>query len=319
MAPSIDVIVPLHGGWPVTERCLASLARQSAAHTVVAVDNASPDDSLARLRAEWPDVRVLELGANRGFAVACNAALAATSGEIVVLMNNDVEADPPFLERLAGSLAGEPRAGMAAPLLLHPGRERIDSVGIVADPTLAGFARLQGRPAADARADGGLLLGPIGAAAAYRREALTAVGGLDERIFMYGEELDLALRLRAAGWDALAVLESVGVHLGSASAGRRSAWQREQTGFGRGYLLRRWGVLRSRMAPRALLTEAIVVAGDLAVSRDLAALRGRLRGWRGARGQERRRAPAAALDHSIGLLGSMRLRRADYDDGGLRS
>ncbi len=314
MAPSFDVIIPLHGGWAVTERCLASLAAQTVAHRVVAVDNASPDDSVARLRAGWPNVEVLDMGANRGFAAACNAGLAATGGELVVLMNNDVEADPEFLERLGAVFARDARCGMVAPLLLRPGRRRIDSVGIVADPTLAGFARMQGRPAAESQAPGGVLLGPIGAAAAYRRSALEEVGGLDEGIFMYGEELDLAFRLRVAGWRAEAALDAVAVHLGSASAGRRSSWQREQMAFGRGYLLRRWGVLRSPAVARALLTEAIVVAGDLVLSRDLAALRGRVRGYRAARGSPPRRPPSDGVDRALSLRRSLELRRGDYED-----
>lgn len=314
MAPSFDVIVPLHGGWPVTERCLASLATQTVAHRVVAVDNASPDDSVARIRAGWPGVEVVELGANRGFAAACNAGLAATEGELVVLMNNDVEADPAFLERLGTAFARDARCGMVAPLLLRPDRRRIDSVGIVADLTLAGFARMQGLPAEESDAPGGVLLGPIGAAAAYRRSAVAEAGGLDEGIFMYGEELDLALRMRAAGWRADAALDAVAVHLGSASAGRRSSWQREQMAFGRGYLLRRWGVLRSRVGARAFLTEAVVVAGDLMLSRDLAALRGRVRGYRAARGSPPRRPPSDGLDRDLGLRQSLELRRGDYLD-----
>jgi N-acetylglucosaminyl-diphospho-decaprenol L-rhamnosyltransferase len=312
MAPSIDVIIPVYGGWRLTQRCLESLRAQTAEHRAVVVDNASPDDTLDRLRAHWAEVDVIEMGANRGFAAACNAAIAVTDGEAVVLLNNDVEADPDFLERLVAPLGRDPKCGMVAPLLLRPGRQQIDSVGIVADATLAGFARLQGAARDEAGAANGRLLGPIGAAAAYRRTALSGVGGLDERIFMYGEELDLALRIRATGWEAASAVDAVAVHLGGGSAGQRSRWQREQTGFARGYLLRRWGVLGTRAAVRALLTEAIVVAGDLAISRDPAALRGRLRGWRAARGLSRRIASPAGIERTLPFLASLRMRRGDY-------
>ena len=75
---------------------------------------------------------------------------------------------------------------------------------------------------------------------------------------------------------------AVGVHLGSATYGQRGKRQQRLAGFSRGYLLRRYGVLRSRAALRALVTEAIVVVGDLVISHDLAALHGRLAGWHAA-------------------------------------
>jgi N-acetylglucosaminyl-diphospho-decaprenol L-rhamnosyltransferase len=140
----------------------------------------------------------------------------------------------------------------------------------------------------------------------------TEVGGLDEAIFAYAEDLDLALRLRGAGWGTSAVADAVGIHLGSATHGHRTAWQRRHAGFARGYLLRRYGVLKGRQAIRALTTEAAVVIGDAALSRDLAALSGRLRGWHSARGLARRRAPADALDPAIGMRDSFALRTGVY-------
>jgi N-acetylglucosaminyl-diphospho-decaprenol L-rhamnosyltransferase len=317
MGASIDVIIPVHGGWGLTQRCLDSLARQTAAHRTVVVDNASPDDTVGQLRAGWADIDLVEMGANRGFAAACNRGFATTDGDVVVLLNNDIEADPDFLERLAAPLRRDPRCGMVAPYLLRPGRERIDSVGILSDRTLAGFSRLHGAPPNMASSSDEHLLGPTGAAAGYRRKALEEVGGLDEQIFMYGEDLDLALRIRAAGWTAVPAIDAVAVHVGGASAGVRSAWQREQMGFARGYLLRRWGMLRSRAAVRTLVTETLVVVGDLAISRDTAAFRGRLRGWRSARGMTRRSAPADGIDRNIGFMKSLRMRRGVYHEAHL--
>ena len=116
------------------------------------------------------------------------------------------------------------------------------------------------------------------------------------------EDFDLALRLRSAGWRTVVAADAVGVHLGSATHGHRSAWQRRHGGFGRGYVLRRYGVLRGRTAPRTLVTEAVVVLGDLAISRDLAALRGRLAGWRAAPGARGWR--AAGRGDRLGALAS---------------
>jgi N-acetylglucosaminyl-diphospho-decaprenol L-rhamnosyltransferase len=157
------------------------------------------------------------------------------------------------------------------------------------------------------------MLRAAGPAAGYRRSAWDQVRGLDETIFAYMEDFDLALRMRAAGWKTAMAADAVGVHLGSATHGHRSAWQRRHGGFGRGYLLRRYGLLRGRTAARTLATEAVVVVGDLVVSRDLAALRGRVSGWRAGRDRARLpRPPAEAIDPTIGFRDSLALRRGVY-------
>jgi N-acetylglucosaminyl-diphospho-decaprenol L-rhamnosyltransferase len=126
--------------------------------------------------------------------------------------------------------------------------------------------------------------------------------------------VDLALRIRAAGWSTAAAMDAVAVHIGSATAVTRSAWQRYQGGFARAYFLRRYGILRGREALRAIATEGIVVAGDAAVySHDFAALRGRVAGWRAAGGKPcAPRPPREAIDRRITFLKSLKLRRVLY-------
>ncbi len=311
MAASIDVVVPVHDHYALTCECLAHLARQTAAHRAIVVDDGSSDGTPDRLRRDWPEVTVIELGANYGYTKAVNRGVSAGAGEHLVLLNNDVRLHPDCLELLVAPLHDEPRVGSVAATMLTPGETRIDSVGVTADATLAGFARLQGRPIADAKSPDPVLTGPEGTAGAYRRIAWEQVGGLDETIVAYMEILDLALRLRTAGWVATSAPEARGVHLGSSTYGRRSARQRRMAGFSRGYLLRRYGVLRSRAGARTLLTETAVVAGDLAVCHDLQALRGRMQGWRAGAGLQRHaRPPDEAIDRSISLWKSLRLRRA---------
>lgn len=312
MTTSIDVVVPTFNGWDLTRRCLLRLREQTVSHVVVVADNASTDGTPERVRSEFPEVRIVELERNLGFPVACNRGVAAGDGEVVVLLNNDVECEADFLERLVSRLVDE-RVGMVAAVLVRPGAEEIDGVGLTADVTLAGFARLDGRPVQEAALGRPVVTGPSGGAAAYRRTAWESAGGLDERIFIYAEDLDLAFRLRAAGWEAAVAADAVGVHLGSVTMGLRSSWQRYQAGFSRGYLLRRYGVLRSSVVIRALVTEAMVVVGDAAISRDVSAARGRVAGWRAARGLPRRPSPSPdALDSDIGFRESLRLRRRAY-------
>ncbi len=310
---SIDVVIVAYNRYELTDSCLRHLQAQTIEHRVILVDNGSTDDTRARVSAEWPAVHVECFDQNRGFAEACNRGVAAGSGEIVVLLNNDVDTRPDFLERLVAPLAQDPQAGAVAALMLQPGEQLIDSAGLAADVTLGGFPRLQGLDAGQARSERPVLAGPAGTAAAYRRSAWEQVGGLDEAIFAYMEDFDLALRLRSAGWKAVVAADAVGVHLGSATHGHRSAWQRRHGGFGRGYMLRRYGLLRGRTAPRTLATEAVVVLGDLAISHDLSALRGRLSGWRAAAERPRLpRPPAAVIDSAISFRDSLALRRGVY-------
>ncbi len=313
MPGSIDVVIPTRNRFDLTESCLRHLEAQTVPHQAIVVDGGSTDATPARVRERWPSARVELLGASRGFAEACNRGVAAGAGEIVVLLNNDVDCRPDFLERLVAPFDADPRTGGVASLMLQPGERTIDSMGLCADVTLGAFPRLQGQPAARAGERSPVLACPAGAGAAYRRTAWLEVGGLDEAMFAYMEDFDLGLRIRAAGWRVVGAPEAVGVHLGSATHGHRSARQRRHGGFSRGYLLRRYGVLRGRAAGRAVLTEAIVSFGDLLISRDAAALRGRLAGWRAARGLPARTPPpAATIDADIGLRASLALRLGVY-------
>lgn len=305
-------MIPTSGRYDLTGNCLSHLARQTRPHTVIVSDNGGGEETAERLGREWPAVRLVRSNERLSFAVACNRGANAGAGEVVVLLNNDVYCRPDWLERLIAPLEAEPRTGSVACLLVQPGEQVIDSVGLCADPTLAGFPRLAGLPIARAGDARPRLAGPAGAAGAYRRTAWEQVGGLDEAIFAYSEDLDLALRLRAAGWGAAVVPEAVGTHLGSATHGHRTAWQRRHAGFARGYLLRRYGVMRGRQAPRALATEAAVALGDAIISRDLAALSGRVTGWRSAGSVARRIVPDGALDAEIGMRNSLALRTRIY-------
>ena len=313
MTRSIDVVVPTYNRWDLTESCLDHLRRQTAPHSVIVADNASTDGTPAHVRAAFPEAQVVELEENRGFSVACNAGARAGRAEVLVLLNNDVECRPDFLERLTVRL-DEGLTGSVAGLLLAGESGTIESFGVAVDRTLAGYPRLRGAPSAAAQRGGLVLAGPSGAAAAFRRDAWDDVGGLDEAVFAYGEDVDLALRLRGAGWLAAAAPEAVAIHRGSATAVHRSSAQRHAGGFSRGYFMRRYGVLRRRGALRALAVELIAVTGDAIVySHDLAALRGRLAGWRAAHGLPRHPAPPAnAIDHGIKFAESLRLRRAMY-------
>jgi N-acetylglucosaminyl-diphospho-decaprenol L-rhamnosyltransferase len=289
-----DVVVVTWRSGERVLRCLERLGEQDTPHATWVVDNASGDGTVEAIRRRFPDLHVLELEENAGFGRAVNAGAALGSADGVVLVNDDVELERGGLAALLEPFE-DPGVGMVAGLTTIPGSGLVDGFGIELDVTLAAYNRLRRRPA-----DGspGLLLGPSGGLAAYRRSAFEQAGGFDERLFAYGEDVDLALRLRGAGWEAAAAPGARGTHLGGASVGVDSPAQRFLAGFSRAFLLRRYGVLRGRHAPRALAIEALVVAAGVIRGRTLAHVRGRVAGWRAARG-ERLAVPPGSVDRGI--------------------
>jgi N-acetylglucosaminyl-diphospho-decaprenol L-rhamnosyltransferase len=302
------VYIPNYNGSHHLRRVLQSLREQSRPLDVVLVDNGSSDGSAALVREEFPEVSLLELGENLGFGPALNRAVRERPADPVIMLNNDTECEPRFAEALLEA-AGD--AEMAAGILLQeaaPGL--IDSAGVVADRTLMGFDYLHGEPlaAADAAPDP---LGPTGGAALYRLRAFEAAGGFDERIFLYYEDLDLALRLRAMGGACRLAAGARALHAYSASLGAGGGEKYARTGWSRGYMLRRYGVMsRPGLALRALACEAAICAGQLAIDRTAKGIGGRLRGWRAGAGLERREAnEASLLDISLSEALRMRKRR----------
>jgi N-acetylglucosaminyl-diphospho-decaprenol L-rhamnosyltransferase len=288
------VYIPNFNGAAWLPRTLQSLRGQTLRLDVVVVDNGSSDGSVAAVRADFPEVTVLELGENLGFGAALNRAVAAHPADGVALLNADVECAPEFCAALVGAL-GEGVEMVAGVLLQEREPGLIDSAGIVADRTLMGFDYLHGEPVAalDGAADP---LGPTGGAALYRRQAWEAVGGFDERIFLYYEDLDLALRIAAGGGRCRLAPGARALHAYSASLGAASGAKYARTGWSRGYLLRRYGVMRDpALALRALAGEAAIGAGQLLRDRTAAGIGGRLRGFRAGAGLPRREIGAAPL------------------------
>lgn len=282
MNARVVAVVPIYGRPEVVHDCLAALAA-SDIDQVICVDDGSPGGLGSKLKVAWPAFEFILLPKNKGFAVAANrgmvAALAAHA-DIIVLLNSDVIVVPDLAETCRHYLS-EPTVGSGAPILLR--RDGlIDSFGITLDCLCAGFVRYhgvsQGRVPLGSRTP---LLGPYGAAAVYRAAALEEVGLFDERIFMYGEELDLNLRLYARGWSTVEIPLIIGSHVGGATIGLGSSRQRELNGFARGFIMRKYAKsLGVGKLALAIFVEFLICVRSMLIARDLASTRGRVRGWR---------------------------------------
>ena len=179
--------------------------------------------------AEFPQVVLIRNAENRGFAVACNQGAAAAEGEYLVFLNNDTEPQPGWLEPLVGTADAHSTVGAVGSQLLFPdGRLQHAGVWIV-DNKVHGFLEGQHRwhgeaPAARPEAAVACAVQAVTAAAMLvRASAFEAVGGFDEGYWNGNEDIDLCLKLGAAGWQIVYQPASVVVHLESASGPERWA------------------------------------------------------------------------------------------------
>jgi hypothetical protein len=213
---SISVVVPNYNGERWLPGLLASLAVQTRApEEIVVVDNASPDGSRTLLADA--KVRLIALPSNTGFAHAANVGIGAATGELVALVNPDVELAPDWLARLAARFEDPLVVAAAGKMVSLADPREIYDAGDFVRRDGACLQRGRGR-----RDDGvydapGEVFGACAGAAMYRRAAVLEVGGLDERYFMYLEDADLALALRAAG-GRCAYEPAVARHAGGGSA-----------------------------------------------------------------------------------------------------
>jgi GT2 family glycosyltransferase len=196
--PSAAILVLNYNGRQHLASCLPSLAALDYPnHSVVVIDNGSTDGSLEYVRQAHPDVTLLPLGANRGFAPAYNIAVRQSPADVVVLLNNDTRVEPGWLSALMATLDRTGAAAAASTMLDWEG-QRIDFVGGL--PTFQGHAWQvdHGLPVGRAYTERPLLFGCAGSLA-VRREAFLQVGGFDDDFFVYFEDLDLGWRMSLAG------------------------------------------------------------------------------------------------------------------------
>ena len=218
------VIVNFNGG-ELVERSLEALAAQTRApDRTIVVDNASTDASPDRIAERFPEVELIRLERNAGFAGGNNAGVrAAADCEWVALLNPDAFPEPTWLERLLAAAEERPEYAFFGSLLLRADDpEQVDGTGDAYHVGGMAWRRDNGRPLAEAHLDPGEIFSPCAAAALYRRDVFLAAGGFDEALFAYYEDSDLAFRLRLLGERCFFVPDAVVRHVGFSTAGEES-------------------------------------------------------------------------------------------------
>ncbi len=231
---SVSVVIVSWNTCDLLENCLDALQRKRESSKqpiveIIVVDNASSDGSSHMVREKFPDVRLIQNRFNMGFATANNQAIRQSKGRFIMLLNSDTEVHVGALQKLTTFMDANLRAGACGARLLNgdgslqiachpmltPGREFwrlifMDQLWSKANYPISNWDTKMPRRVEVIK----------GACLLLRREALEQIGLLDERYYMYTEEVDLCYRLDQAGWELWYVPEAAVTHYGGASSGQ---------------------------------------------------------------------------------------------------
>ena len=227
--PLISAILVSYNTREFTARALEALER--AAHDLDVetwvVDNGSSDDSVAQIRARFPNINIIEAHENLGFGRANNRAMERARGDYLLLLNTDAFVEGTALRELREAAVRHPRAAVIAPRVLNEDGSRQRSVWPFPTPLHAwsenlGLGWLLRRLRPQLRASGspddeGEIAWAIGACLLVRRAAYEQIGGFDPQFWMYAEETDWQKRMREAGWQIVFAPKARVTHLGGGS------------------------------------------------------------------------------------------------------
>ncbi|MBK8933466.1 MAG: glycosyltransferase family 2 protein [Chloroflexi bacterium] len=284
MKPTISIIIPHLNGRHHLDDCLQSLRRQTwRDFEALLVDNGSTDGTQDYVAENYPEVRLVQLPENRGFTGACNAGWQAARGEIIILLNNDTEADPRWLAEVMAAFDRHPRAGsIASKMLLFDRRDHLHTAG--------DFYRVDGIPGNRGvwQADMGqfdqeeMVFSACGGSSAYRRALLDEIGFLDDDFFFSCEDVDVGWRANLAGWEVWYAPTAVIYHKLKATGGAVTGSYYD----GRNFLYLIW-----KNYPAGLLRQngRLIARAQLNITKEA------LQNWRGEAARARLRGQWAGL------------------------
>lgn len=218
----ITVVIPNYNGCHFLKPCMEALLAQTCQDfETLIIDNASTDGSVELLQREYPWARLSVMERNLGFSGGVNVGIRMSRTPFVLLLNNDTEADPHFIEEMLKAIKKSPRIfSVSSRMIQYHDRERMDDAGDLY--TLMGWAaqrgvgqRLSGydRPAA--------IFTSCAGAALYRRKVFEKIGYFDEMHFAYLEDLDIGYRAKLYGYVNVYAPKAVVYHVGSGTSGSK--------------------------------------------------------------------------------------------------
>src|SRR5215204_2063060 len=262
VSPRITVVIPNWNGERFLNLCLTSLRRQSFEDfETILVDNGSTDASVDFVKRNFPEVQVVSMTHNQGFSAAVNAGIQASQAEYVVLLNNDTEVDPGWLEALVRAAESHPEAGLFASKLVDFHDRRIldgagDALRRSGLPYRIGHGELdRGQFEKET-----FVFSACAAGALYRRAMFEEIGLFDEDFFSNCEDGDISFRAQLAGHRCLYVPGSVVYHIGSASTGGKRSTTNTRLGTQNGINL----LVKNLPATLAWRLLPSIVTGQLA-------------------------------------------------------
>lgn len=271
----VSILIVSYNGRDALRECLQSVRATAGEHETLVVDNASSDGSADMVAADFPEVRMERNVHNAGFAVAANQAARAASGDHLVLVNPDATLHPQTVEELVSYARRHPRAGVVGGRLLRDDGS-LDPESCWGSPSLWSLTcfglglstAFRGNRVFDPESLGrwdrnevrevGVVTGCL---MLVPRHVWTALGGFDERFWLYSEDVDLATRARAAGWSTVITPDATLTHRGGGSSPGHAARMRWVLKGKATYLRKHWRpaasaygslMLRSGVAVRAL-------------------------------------------------------------------
>ena len=315
----VSAVVVNYGERELLRACLESLAVAlrvvDGGHEIVVVDNGSTDGSADLVLEAFPDVRLVALDHNAGFAGGMSIGVGHAKGEWIFAVNNDATVAPGALAELlrVADSSGDDIGSVAAELVFADRPDVINSAGIVIDRLGVASDRLLGEPVAASESEPTEVFGTSAGAGLYRRKMLEDVP-FEGTFFAYYEDVDVAWRARMRGWRCLYAPGAVVEHHLSATARHGSPLKYYWSGRNRirvlarnatGSQLRRYGVAM-------LAFDLMYIAFVLVRDRSLAPVRGRidgLRGWRADRRTGAAGRTAVELPPFLGLRAALRRAR----------
>lgn len=223
VSPEISLVIVTWNGRPYLEPCLRAVSAQKNVDVeIVLVDNASTDDTVDFVRTRFPEVRIVSLPRNEGFAAGNNAGAKQARGEFIAFLNNDTVPEADWLSALRNGIDRDRGFLLATSRIVYMHDPAIiDSAGDGLLRWGGAFKRHHGAPAHMA-AESGEVFGVSGAACLIARSVFTELGGFDEEFFASHEDVDLSYRARLLGYRCRYVADAVVRHHGSATVGRIS-------------------------------------------------------------------------------------------------